>query len=56
MSRNIICVVEFDNYPEQVVDRAFWLFKTRDCKLHLLIFYLFYPWISLNFDLLVQQY
>jgi universal stress protein E len=37
MSRNILCVVEFDNYPEQVVDRAIWLAKSRDCNLHLLI-------------------
>ncbi len=37
MSRNILCVVEFDNYPEQVVDRAIWLAKSRDCNLHLLV-------------------
>ena len=37
MSRNILCVVEFDNYPEHVVDRAIWLAKARDCALHLLV-------------------
>ena len=37
MSRNILCVVEFDNYPEQVVDRAVWLAKSRNCNLHLLV-------------------
>ena len=37
MSRNILCVVEFDNYPEHVVDRAIWLAKSRDCNLHLLV-------------------
>lgn len=37
MSRNILCVVEFDNYPEQVVERATWLAQSRGCNLHLLI-------------------
>ena len=37
MSRNILCVVEFDNYPRQVVDRATWLAKTLNCNLHLLV-------------------
>ena len=37
MSRNILCVVEFDNYPEQVVERAIWLAKSRSCNLHLLV-------------------
>lgn len=37
MSRNILCVVEFDNYPEQVVDRAAWLAKSYECNLHLLV-------------------
>ena len=37
MSRNILCVVEFDNYPEHVVDRAVWLAKSRNCNLHLLV-------------------
>ena len=37
MSRNILCVVEFDNYPEQVVDRAIWLAGARGCDLHLLV-------------------
>ena len=37
MSRNILCVVEFDRYPEIVVERAIWLAKSRDCNLHLLV-------------------
>ena len=37
MSRNILCVVEFDKYPDVVVDRAIWLAKSRDCNLHLLV-------------------
>jgi universal stress protein E len=37
MSRNIICVVEFDNYPEQVVARATWLAKLHGYNLHLLV-------------------
>jgi universal stress protein E len=37
MSRNILCVVEFDNYPEHVVDRAIWLARSRDCDLQLLV-------------------
>jgi nucleotide-binding universal stress UspA family protein len=37
MSRNILCVVEFDKYPEQVVDRAIWLAKSCNCNLHLLV-------------------
>lgn len=37
MSRNILCVVEFDNYPEQVVARAIWLAQLYDCNLHLLV-------------------
>ena len=37
MSRNILCVIEFDNYPEHVVDRATWLAKSLDCNLHLLV-------------------
>ncbi len=37
MSRNILCVVEFDNYPEQVVARAIWLAKLHDYNLHLLV-------------------
>jgi universal stress protein E len=37
MSRNILCVVEFDKYPEQVVARAAWLAKSHDCNLHLLV-------------------
>lgn len=37
MSRNILCVVEFDKYPRQVVERAAWLAKSHDCNLHLLV-------------------
>jgi universal stress protein E len=37
MSRNILCVVEFDKHPEQVVDRAVWLAQSHDCTLHLLV-------------------
>jgi universal stress protein E len=37
MSRNILCVIEFGNYPEQVVERATWLAKSLDCNLHLLV-------------------
>lgn len=37
MSRNILCVVEFDNYPQQVVARATWLAKLHDYNLHLLV-------------------
>jgi universal stress protein E len=37
MSRNILCIVEFDKYPQQVVDRATWLAKSHDCNLHLLV-------------------
>ena len=37
MSRNILCVVEFDKYPKHVVARATWLAKSHDCNLHLLV-------------------
>lgn len=37
MSRDILCVVEFDRYPEIVVERAVWLAKSNGCNLHLLI-------------------
>jgi len=37
MSRNILCVVEFDKYPKQVVERATWLAKAHNCNLHLLV-------------------
>ena len=37
MSRNILCVIEFDRYPEIVVERATWLAKLYDCNLHLLV-------------------
>ena len=34
---NILCVVEYDNYPREVVARATWLAKAKDCSLQLLI-------------------
>lgn len=37
MSRNILCVVEFDRYPIAVVERAAWLANSHDCRLHLLV-------------------
>lgn len=37
MSRNILCVVEFDNYPEMVVARATRLAKTHGYNLHLMV-------------------
>ncbi len=37
MSRNVLCVVEFDRYPEMVVKRAAWLAASHDCDLHLLV-------------------
>ncbi len=37
MSGNILCIVEFDNYPEQVVARATWLAKRTGDNLHLLV-------------------
>ena len=37
MSRNILCVVEFDKYPKDVVARAAWLAKARSSNLHLLV-------------------
>ncbi|MGB5630299.1 MAG: universal stress protein [Woeseiaceae bacterium] len=37
MGRNILCIVEFDKYPQRVVDRATWLAKLQDCDLHLLV-------------------
>jgi universal stress protein E len=37
MSRNILCVVEFDKYPKHVVARATWLAKLHNCNLHLLV-------------------
>jgi len=37
VSRNILCVVEFDNYPDDVVARATWLAELHDCNLHLLV-------------------
>ena len=37
MSRNILCVVEFDKYPKLVVARATWVAKAHNCNLHLLV-------------------
>ena len=37
MSRNILCVVEFDRFPDVVVERAAWLARANRCNLHLLI-------------------
>ena len=37
MSRNILCVVEFDRFPEVVVERAAWLASADNCNLHLLV-------------------
>ena len=37
MSRNILCLVEFDKYPRDVVARATWLARLHDCNLHLLV-------------------
>lgn len=37
MSRNILCVVEFDRFPETVVQRAAWLARSNECRLQLLI-------------------
>lgn len=37
MSRNILCVVEFDRYPKKVVERAAWLASSYECNLHLLV-------------------
>ena len=37
MNRTVLCVVELDNYPDQVVDRAAWLAKLHDCDLELVL-------------------
>ncbi len=37
MKRTVLCVVELDNYPEQVVARAAWLAKLHDCDLELVL-------------------
>ena len=37
MKRNVLCVVELDNYPEDVVARAAWLAKLYDCDLELVL-------------------
>lgn len=36
MSRTVLCVIEFDNYPKVVVARAAWLAKQNNCELELL--------------------
>lgn len=37
MKRNVLCVVELDNYPEDVVARATWLAKMYGCDLELVL-------------------
>jgi universal stress protein E len=37
MKRNVLCVVELDNYPDDVVARATWLAKLYDCDLELVL-------------------
>ncbi|MBT8090372.1 MAG: universal stress protein [Gammaproteobacteria bacterium] len=37
MSRTVLCVIEFDNYPKVVVARAAWLAKRNNCELELLV-------------------
>jgi len=37
MKRNVLCVVELDIYPEDVVARAAWLAKLYDCDLELVL-------------------
>lgn len=37
MKRTVLCVVELDNYPDQVVARAAWLAKLHDCDLELVL-------------------
>ncbi len=37
MSRTVLCVIEFDNYPKVVVQRAAWLAKQNNCELELLV-------------------
>ena len=37
MNRTVLCVVELDNYPEQVVARAAWLAKLHACDLELVL-------------------
>ena len=37
MNRTVLCVVELDYYPEQVVERAAWLAKLHDCDLELVL-------------------
>ena len=37
MSDTVLCVVELDNYPEDVVTRASWIAKLYDCDLELVL-------------------
>ena len=37
MSRTVLCLIEFDNYPKVVVERAAWLARQNDCELELLV-------------------
>ena len=37
MSASVLAIVEMDNYPDQVVDRAAWLARLYDCELELLL-------------------
>lgn len=37
MSRTVLCVIEFDNYPKVVVARAAWIAKQNNCELELLV-------------------
>ena len=37
MSASVLAIVEMDNYPDQVVDRAAWLARLYDCELQLLL-------------------
>jgi len=37
VSRNILCVAEFDRSPEVVAERAAWLASANGCNLHLLV-------------------
>jgi len=43
MRHSVLCVVEFDNYPETVVQRATWLAKMHECDMRLLVSE---PWSS----------
>ena len=43
MSHTVLCIVEMDNYPETVVERAAWLAKSYGCDLRMLVSE---PWSS----------